>query len=319
MSFDDWAAPYRGTRAVVLGASGFIGRRVVGALARAGADVTAAVRSLSTSVEWSGVGLGSVAVVEHDLEGRGLAALLDATSPAVVFNLAGYGVDPAERDEGSAVRINAEVVEELCDALTARPAPESWSGLRAVHVGSALEYGEAHGDLSEDSTPLPTTLYGGTKLEGTRTVEAAWTGGLPCVTARLFTVYGPGEHEGRLLPTLRAAVAAGGPIPLTDGLQRRDFTYVDDVAEGLLRLGAAGRPPHPTLNLATGVLTEVRQVVQAYARVLGIPSTRLAFGALPTRAEEMAHAPVNVERLRRHLGWLPPTAIDEGLRRLASE
>jgi nucleoside-diphosphate-sugar epimerase len=184
-----------------------------------------------------------------------------------------------------------------------------------VHVGSALEYGEAAGDLREDSKPRPTTLYGRTKLEGTRTVELHAARGLSAATARLFTVYGPGEHESRLIPSLIAAGGAAGPIPLTEGKQRRDFTYVEDVAEGLLRLGATPAPEHPTVNLATGVLTDVSVVVRTLSDIIGIPNDRLAFGALPTRAEEMAHQPVNLDRLVRALGWKPGTSVQEGLSR----
>jgi nucleoside-diphosphate-sugar epimerase len=136
------------------------------------------------------------------------------------------------------------------------------------------------------------------------------------ISARLFTVYGPGEHAGRLLPALLAARAASGPIELSAGLQRRDFTYVDDVAEGLLRLGLLPEPlAEGALNLATGRLASVRDFALAAAGVLGIDERRLQFGALPTRPEEMAHDPVSVRRLGDLVGWTPGTSIEEGVQR----
>ena len=80
------------------------------------------------------------------------------------------------------------------------------------------------------------------------------------VTARLFTVYGPGEHCGRLLPSLIEAARAEKPLELTAGTQLRDLTYVEDVAEGLLRLGLAQAEPGSVVNLATGHLTMVRSL-----------------------------------------------------------
>ena len=75
-----------------------------------------------------------------------------------------------------------------------------------IHVGSALEYGTARGNLNELTAPSPTTLYGRSKLAGTlRVCRAARRRGFRAVTARLFTVYGPGEQPGRLLPSLMAA------------------------------------------------------------------------------------------------------------------
>ena len=111
------------------------------------------------------------------------------------------------------------------------------------------------------------------------------------VTARLFTVYGPGETPERLLPSLIQAAKAGRPQRLTSGHQKRDFTYVEDAAEGLLRLGQSSAEPGAVINLATGRLTPVRGLVRIAADVLNIPAENLEFGALSDRPEEMSHSP----------------------------
>jgi nucleoside-diphosphate-sugar epimerase len=302
---------------VVLGGAGFIGRWVIHTLAGRGAHVTAVTRSPAAA--WVSSALHDPSgVTEWDLAEGGVEELLHVTRPDIVFNLCGYGVDPSERDADLSARLNAGVVVDLCRALRDRPAP-AWGGIRLVHVGSALEYGEAVGDLDEETDPVPTTVYGSTKLDGTRAVEEAASEGFAATTARLFTVFGPGEHSTRLLPTLLSAAGTDEAIPLTSGTQLRDFTFVGDVAEGLLRLGAVPGLEHPTVNLATGVLTEVRDFVALCARTAGIAPERLRFGALPTRKEEMAHEPVSVRRLRRYLDWVPPTTVREGLLETVSQ
>ena len=167
--------------------------------------------------------------------------VVDRVRPAIVFNLAGYGVDPAEeRDDALSQRLNADLPGELCRALAGgRPAR------RLVHVGSGIEYGSAGGDLDEETPARPATLYARSKMAGTREVTSLCPAlGVHGLTARPFMVYGPGEQDGRLLPSLvRAAAAGSGDVlDLTAGDQRRDFTYVEDVAEGLLRLGLSGAP-----------------------------------------------------------------------------
>jgi nucleoside-diphosphate-sugar epimerase len=102
---------------------------------------------------------------------------------------------------------------------------------------------------------------------------------------------------------------------LTEGLPRRDFTYVEDVSDGLLRLGLVSGSSEPVVNLATGRLTEVRDFVKTAAAILGIPVANLRFGAIPTRPGEMVHDPVALERLERLLGWTPSVAIAEGIRK----
>jgi nucleoside-diphosphate-sugar epimerase len=135
------------------------------------------------------------------------------------------------------------------------------------------------------------------------------------VTARLFTVFGPGEHPGRLLPSLITAAAAGMPVALSAGAQQRDFTYVEDVADGLLRLGATPDLTGTVVNLATGRLTSVREFAERAARVLEVPAERLQFGALPGHDGEMPHASVHVDLLRQLTGWVPGTSIEAGVSR----
>lgn len=299
---------YAGVRTMVLGARGFIGRHVARTLADLGADVVGVVRSEQAAP--------GVRMVVADLtRGDALEQLVAGHQPAIVFNLSGYGVDPTEREPAPATALNADLPPQLAAAVARHPAP-SWRGQRIVHAGSALEYGTAPGDLAEETPGTPTTLYGRTKLDGTlRLRVAASSLGVRAATGRLFTVYGPGEQPPRLLPTLIAAAPGSDPIPLTAGTQYRDFTCVADAVEGLLRLGLSPEPDVGPVNVATGRLTTVRGFVEIAAAVLGIDRARLRFGALPTRAEEMAHDPVNVRRLRHLTDWQPSIEIREGIER----
>lgn len=292
---------------MVLGASGFIGRWVARRLQEAGAETHLIVRD---SADLRG------RVFEADLaQSDALGEIFEKIRPAIVFNLAGYGVDPSERDADLSERLNARLPLAICREA-ARWKDCGWSGQHVIHVGSALEYGTASGDLHEDGPPLPNTVYGQTKLQGTQHIaKCAKALGLLAITARLFTVYGGGEHRGRLLPSLIDAASASKSLELTAGTQLRDFTYVEDVADGLLRLGLAQDEQGAVVNLATGRLTTVRSFTETAARILGMRMENLKFGAIPTRAEEMRHDPVSIERFRQITGTLPATGIEEGIRR----
>ena len=309
---------YAGVAAAVLGASGFIGRWVASRLCAAGAHPFLIVRDAARArdiFERYGV-RGDV--IEADLSDTAeICALYNRLRPAVTFNLAGYGVDPSERDECLAYRINAGLPQALCEAV-ARTKNASWPGQHIVHTGSAGEYGNVEASPQEDGPAQPATLYGKSKLKGTGSVvESSPALGIRGLVARLFTVYGPGEHPGRLLPSLLEASRTGRPLDLTAGLQRRDFTYVEDVAEGLLQLGLTSATGGIIVNLATGRLTHVRTFAETAAGVLDIPLSHLRFGAIPTRPDEMQQEAVSLDRLQRLAGWIPVTSIAEGIRKTA--
>ncbi len=308
-------SPFLYTRVLVLGASGFVGHWVARALRAQGAHLICAVRTIAGAERLARWQLGTVVVRRNLADLDALASWVPALRPSVIFNLAGYGVDRGERDEAEGDLLNHRFVEVLGHVVRGMPR-DDWEGVRLVHVGSALEYGTTGGELHESSPCAPTTAYGRSKLAGTLALQhLAAEHGVEACTARLFTVFGPGEHEGRLLPTLLAAAASGDEVPLSAGTQRRDFAYVEEVAEGLLRLAVSEAEPGEVVNLATGVMHSVREFAETAAGVVGIPAGRLRFGALPARAEEMHHDGVSVRRLRELTRWAPDDDLAGGVAR----
>lgn len=317
---------YAGARALVFGATGFIGGHIARALDGAGAEVALSARDAAALEELATALAGPATILPVDIRSETAVreAVRDAR-PHITFNLAGYGVDRTERDEELAEIINARFPGILCEAIAEFRDPQ-WAGQALIHAGSQLEYGPVGGDLAEDGRAEPHTRYGRTKLDGTLAVVACSAAkAVPALVGRLFSVYGPGEHEGRLLPTLVSAARSSGAVDLTDGRQRADFTWIGDVVEGLLRLGLVpaigsaqtepgGMPADRVVNLATGRLVSVREFVEEAADALGLPAARLRFGALPQRAETLEYEPVTNARLRALTGWSPGVSVAEAIR-----
>ena len=310
----DPAVPYRGVRVLVLGGSGFIGGWLLRSLAGAGATVHAVARNESGADRIRRLGAARVTVADLIHPGT-VTTIVREAAPDVIFNLAAYGVDRAERDESVMSALNTRLVTELCAAAVTHQATSGWSGLRLVHAGSALEYGSVSGLISENTVPIPHTDYGRTKLAGSNVVlDAVRSAGLAAAVVRLFTVYGSGEHAGRLLPSLIDAARTGDAVHLSSGEQPRDFTYVEDVVSGLLRVGRSAAASG-VLNVATGRLTTVRQFAELAAGIMGIPGDRLRFGAISQRAGEMFHGAVDTSRAEQLLGWSPRISIADGISR----
>lgn len=303
----DWEQSYRGVRCLVLGASGFIGRRVAQRLSAVGAEVFKAVRQRDEVPR----------TIECDLaDESALARLFETVRPSITFNLSGYGVDRSELDSHTSRTMNAEVPARVCRAIATIADPH-WRGLHLVHAGSVAEYGPLSGALTEEVRPVPNTVYGESKLAGTLAVQqVSREAGIRSAVARLFTVYGPGDHAGRLLPLLMETARSGRPLPLSSGEQLRSFTYVEDVAEGVLRLGVTRSPE--LVNISSGLLTPVRCFIETARTILNIHPGLLRFGSLPGSEWDMRIGAVSTEKMERLLGWRPATSIQEGIRNTAA-
>lgn len=330
MSGVDALDVYRGVRVVVLGGTGFLGRRVVDRLVALGATPILLCRTKPRlEASWEGrvaVDEGSITSLKGLKES--LATCFAFNGASLVINLAAAGVLPSRRDPQTTASTNGMLPEVVATTVAelAADLPTRWPGTSLLHVGSALEYGVGAASVDEAAPCAPDEPYGKSKLRGTRAVVAARNErGLAALVARPFTVFGPGEPAGRLLPTLLCRVGDDAPIPLTSGAQLRDVAYVDDVAEGILRLAASPRRavlaregPYDVgvINLATGVSTSVEAFVRAAAAEFFIDPARLAFGALPQRDDETRQPEAPVARLRAATGgWTPSADFAAGLRK----
>lgn len=296
-------------QALVLGANGFIGRWVTRELERRGVPLVLVARgALPPDLAPGASRIRSDLAIEGEAQ-----RIVREVRPSHVFNLAGYGVLRDQQDAALAEVLNHHLVRELTTAC----APQgNHRGTTLVHVGSAAEYGSVLGTWREDGPTQPASTYGTTKLAGTRAlVEVARTLGTPATCARLFTVFGHGEAPGRLFPTLLAASTRTDPIPLSVGTQERDFAWVGDVAPALVDLALASWAPGSVVNLASGRMHTVQAFVRAAASALGIPTSRLQFGAVPSLPGDGTAVTVGVERMQQVLGRVLPGDLDDVVRR----
>ncbi|MGH7502346.1 MAG: NAD-dependent epimerase/dehydratase family protein [Longimicrobiales bacterium] len=307
---------YRGITTLVLGGSGFIGRWITKRLVGEGANVIVLARDPASIDPLRPWWHGRVQVMQCDVSDFGaLREHVLTLKPAIAFNLAGYGIAAGERDAIAAQRLNADLVAELAGAL-ADTRDATWSGQAIVHAGSSAEYGQTNEPVSGDGPAEPITDYGRSKLAGSLALARVCSDRtLPGVTIRLFMVYGAGEHEHRLFPSLIRAATSREAVALSDGRQRLDFTYVEDVAEGLLRAGLAIALPGEIVNLATGRLTQVRTFARTAAEILGLSPAQLRFGAAALRPDDVRYGPVRTWRFHQLTSWTPSTTIGEGIRR----
>jgi nucleoside-diphosphate-sugar epimerase len=189
----------------------------------------------------------------------------------------------------------------------------SSGGRRALLAGTCAEYDwTAGGRCHETDTPTrPATLYGACKNHLRELAERVGADtGMGVAWARLFFLYGPGEHPARLVPSVAQAVLAGQPAECTAGTQERDFLHVEDAAAAVVAL-LLGEVTGP-VNVGSGEAVPVRAVVEAVAAAAGRPDL-VRLGARPTPPCEPPLLVADVGRLRREVGWSPRIELWRGL------
>ena len=290
-------------RALVLGAGGFVGRHLCDRLRADGWEVVGTVRP-------GRVGAVPPRGVPVDLtDPAALTEAVRAADPDVAFHLAAGRARATAAERVATAAVNTGSGLHLVEALGPR--------CRAVvRLGSSTEYAAVDGPMDETAPLAPRGFFGATKAAGSVLLSAAaQERGLRAAVLRAFQVYGPGDHAGRLVPTVLRAARDGTVLPLTEPGSRRDWVHVDDVVDACVRAATADDlPPGTVLNVGTGRQTTNEELVAAAERATG-RRIRTQVGAHPGRSWDTGSWVSDPSLARELLGWEPVVELEDGLRR----
>jgi len=191
-------------------------------------------------------------------------------------------------------------------------------GARLVNAGSSSEYGRQDHAPSESEPVEPNSHYAVTKVAATQLCRlAAATYGQYAVTLRLYSIYGPWEEPGRLMPTLVEHALAGRFPRLVGPETARDFVWVHDACAAFLDAAIVDlNDPGSVFNVASGTQTSLRSLVEL-ARDLFKVEAEPAWGTMEPRSWDTTVWVGRPDPAAAALGWHASTPLDEGLRRLA--
>jgi nucleoside-diphosphate-sugar epimerase len=255
--------------------------------------------------------LGQVQVHEVDVaDAPALDRHVASAKPDWVFHLAAHGAYPTQQDLDQMLKTNLQGTANLV-----RAAVRAGSVRAFVSTGSSSEYGYKDHAPAEDEALEPNSDYAVTKAAATLycNFTAARTG-LPITTLRLYSVYGPYEEPGRLVPTLIVKGLQGELPPLVNPKVARDYVHVDDVSDAYLLAAANAKPGAGVVyNVGTGVQTTLAEIVAAARKLLRIDAEP-SWGSMPERAWDTNVWVSNPARIKRELGWAPKRDLEAGLR-----
>jgi nucleoside-diphosphate-sugar epimerase len=301
-------------RALITGVAGFIGSTLADALLEAGHELVG-IDSLTGSYDpcrkRANISKAqhhpSFTFVEADLAVTDLAPVLDGVD--TVFHMAALSGnrDSWGADFAAYERANVLVTQRLLESCRGLPLG------RLVYSSSSSIYGAAaRFPVVESDLPRPATPYGVTKLAGEHLCRLyADNFGVPVVALRYFSVYGPRQRPDMAMHRIIEAAISGAAFPvLGDGSQRRDFTYVGDAVDAIVRAVHADAEPGIAINIGTGTSTSLNTVIDMVGNLLGRRVPCNDESGVPGDPKQTE---ADVSLARDVLGWTPQTALAVGL------
>jgi UDP-glucose 4-epimerase len=289
---------------LVTGGAGFIGSHVAEALVARGDEVFV-LDDLSTGRR-DKVPVGAELQV-GDI--RAPDAYFDLVKPEVCFHLAAQAdVSTSVAEPAHDADVNIIGTLRILEAARRHGTKVVFSS-----TGGAI-YGECDGPASESAERRPISPYGISKLAGEEYL-VGWNRlyGTEHVALRFANVYGPRQEstlEGGVIAIFLNRMHAGQPTTIFgDGRQTRDFTYVGDIVDAVLKAVAHGGG---VMNIGTGVETSVLDLHEVCRRVAGVEAGPEFAEA---RTGDIHHSVVDPSLAERELGWRPAHTLEEGLRK----
>jgi len=306
---------YRDQVVLVTGGAGAIGANLSRALAEAGAAKVVILDNLSAAKEWNIPNLPNVLFVQGDITNDIDLKRVFHEKPRYVFHLAAFfanqnSVDFPEKDL---------LVSQLGTIKLLEYSVLQGNLNRFVYAGSgcAIYGSQAPLPLKEEFMSMHlTTPYQISKMAGELYVNFYWHHyGLPVVKTRFFNSYGPGEVPGQyrnVIPNFIFWAMKGQPLPITgDGKATRDFTFVGDIVNALLRAGISEKAIGQEMNIAAGREIEIGQLAEMINKITG--NTAGIVYAERRKWDTKSRLLASIDRARELLGYNPKMDFETGL------
>jgi len=307
---------YKDKIILVTGGAGAIGSNLTRALSEAGARMVIILDNLSSSYKWNVPSLPNVMFVEGDITNDIDLKRVFNEGPEIVYHLAAFfanqnSIDYPEKD----LWVNGFGTLKVLE----------YSRLAGV---KRFIYASSGCSIYGSNAPLPlreefmsmnlSSPYQITKMLGELYCNFFYNHyGLPVVKTRFFNSYGPGEVPGQyrnVIPNFIYWAMKGMSLPITGtGEETRDFTYVGDLVDGLLRAGYYDEAIGEDINLASGREVRIMDLANMVNRFVGNGSGTIFVKRRKWDTKDRLLA--SIDKAKRILGYEPKTSFEEGLKK----
>jgi len=301
-----------GKHVLIIGGAGFIGYNLARKLSEMKAVVTvydnlSGARSEERAEKLKAARI--LCVIDDILHKNEL--LSSAKGSDIVFHLAALSSVPESyKNPQKDCQINVLGTVNVLEVARAVDAP-------VIFTSSSTVYGAAKKTLTPEDHPLqPISFYGLSKLVAENYCQTYYkTYGLPTVSLRLFNVYGPEEATGVSYDFLRKIKANNKRLEIIgSGEQSKDFVYIDDVIDAIIRTAQNNKTIGEAYNVGSGTTTNVVKLAEMILNLLGLlNTTQIICGVHEDWPGDVTYTRADISKISRQLRWKPKTTLKEGL------
>lgn len=298
-------------KVLISGSNGFIGSHLTHRLVKEGYTVGIIKRRNSNMWRIKEL-IDKVSNYELDLkDAKEILKTVVNFKPDIIFHLAAYYAVEHKSEETSPM-----VETNVLGTLNLLEAAKEAEVKLFVNTSSCFVYEENTQKIREDANLKPLNLYALTKIQA----EQACTFytekyKFKAVTFRLFPPYGPFDNERRLIPYVIRRFYQRKPLKLTSGMQKWDFTYVDDIVDAYMKLLSVTNlhNGHEIFNIGKGKTACIREVIVQIKKIMGA-TYEPEWGAIPHRKNEVWFICADISKAKAFLNWRPRKTLEEGIK-----
>lgn len=183
-----------------------------------------------------------------------------------------------------------------------------------VQVGSCAEYGGSKSPQKESQNCKTKSKYGLAKLNSTRyLINLFKKKKFPSVVIRLYQAYGPRQDFNRLIPIVIKACRRNEKFNCSDGNQLRDFTYIDDIIDAIIKSLKKKKAQGNIINIGSGRPKKIKNIISFLKKINkgGHPQ----YGKIKLRKDETLVIYPSIKKARQLIGWKPKTSFQTGIRK----
>ena len=182
-----------------------------------------------------------------------------------------------------------------------------------LQIGSSDEYGPEKKKLKENLRERPFSFYSFSKTASTHYLQSIYKAeNFKATIVRIFLSYGPGQDLNRFFPQIIKGCLRNERFPTSYGDQFRDFSYIDDVVDGIKKILISKKTEGEIINLGSGKPVKIKRMVELIVKIIGkgIP----VFGAVRYRKGENMFLVADVSKLKKLIKWKPKFSLEKGIR-----